>query len=85
MPIVPLTIADMKPLLAIDAADTSADTNLTALLSAQQPALEYGLDPAILAASAGNAGLSATPGIGPGGSDGGRISAASGAGAGGNG
>ncbi len=64
MPIVPLTIADMKPLLAIDAADTSADTNLTALLSAQQPALEYGLDPAILAASAGNAGLSATLALG---------------------
>ncbi len=60
MPILPLAITDLKPLLAIAAADTSADADLTLLLAAQQPALEYGLDPAILAASAGSAGLMAT-------------------------
>ncbi len=60
MSILPLTITDLKPLLAIAAADTSADADLTLLLAAQQPALEYSLDPAILAASAGSAGLLAT-------------------------
>ncbi len=60
MPFLPLAITDLKPLLAIAAADTSADADLTLLLAAQQPALEYGLDPAILAASAGSAGLLAT-------------------------
>ena len=60
MPILPLAITDLKPLLAIAAADTSADADLTLLLAAQQPALEYSLDPAILAASAGSAGLAAT-------------------------
>lgn len=56
----PLTIADLKPLLALDAADTTFDADLTALLTAQQTTLEYMLDPAILAASAGSAGLAAT-------------------------
>lgn len=60
MPILPLAIMDLKPLLAIAAEDTYADADLTLLLAAQQPALEYGLDPAILAASAGSAGLMAT-------------------------
>ena len=60
MPILPLTIADLKPICAIAATDTSSDADLTVLLTAQQPALEYGLDPAILAASAGDAGLQAT-------------------------
>jgi len=60
MPILPLAITDLKPLLALAAADTSADADLTLLLAAQQPALEYGLDPAILTASAGSAGLMAT-------------------------
>ena len=59
MPTLPLTIADLKPLLAIAAADTTADADLTLLLAVQQPALEYTLDPAILAASAGDAGLEA--------------------------
>jgi hypothetical protein len=60
MLILPLTIADLKPLCAIDAGDTSSDADLTLLLTAQQPALEYSLDPAILALSAGDAGLQAT-------------------------
>lgn len=64
MLILPLTIADLKPLLAIDAADTSADADLNSLLTAQQAALEYALDPAILAASAGSAGLQATLALG---------------------
>jgi hypothetical protein len=60
MPILPLTIADLKPLLALDAADTTFDADLTVLLTGQQAALEYTLDPAILTASAGSAGLAAT-------------------------
>lgn len=56
----PLTIADLKPLLALGAADTTFDADLTALLMGQQAALEYTLDPAILTASAGSAGLEAT-------------------------
>ena len=60
MLVLPLTIAALKPLCAIDAADTSCDADLTLLLAANQPALEYGLDPAILAASAVDLGLQAT-------------------------
>ena len=60
MPILPLTIADLKPLLALDAADTTFDADLALLLAGQQAALEYTLDPAILTASAGSAGLQAT-------------------------
>ena len=36
MPILPLTIADLKPLLALDAADTTFDADLTLLLTTQQ-------------------------------------------------
>lgn len=57
MPILPLTLTDLKPLLAVAAADTTLDADLLLLLTAQQPALEYGLDPAILAASAADPGL----------------------------
>ncbi|MGI4789613.1 MAG: hypothetical protein ACRYFS_12270 [Janthinobacterium lividum] len=60
MSVLPLTIADLKPLCAIETADTSSDADLTLLLTAQQPALEYGLDVGILAASAGDSGLQAT-------------------------
>ena len=60
MPILPLTIADLKPLLALQSADTTFDADLTTLLTTQQAALEYTLDPAILTASAGSAGLQAT-------------------------
>ena len=60
MSILPLTIAGLKPLCAIGAADTTSDADLTLLLTAQQPVLEYSLDPAILAASVGDAGLQAT-------------------------
>ncbi len=60
MSILPLTIADLKPLLALGATDTTYDADLTLLLLGQQAALEYTLDPAILTASAGNAGLLAT-------------------------
>ena len=60
MLILPLTIADLKSLLALEAADTSADADLAALLTTPQAALEYALDPAVLAASTGSAGLQAT-------------------------
>ena len=59
MPILPLTIADLKPLLALEATDTTFDSDLTILLAGHLTALEYMLDPAILAASAGDAGLRA--------------------------
>ena len=55
-----VTVADLKRLCGMEAGDVSPDEELGALLAAQQPALEYGLDPAILAASAGDAGLRAT-------------------------
>ena len=60
MSILPLTIADLKPLLALQPTDTTFDADLTALVAGQQAALEYALDPAILAASAGSTGLQAT-------------------------
>ena len=60
MPTLTLTHADLKPLCAIEAADTSLDSDLDALIAAQQPVLEYALDPAVLAASSANAGLLAT-------------------------
>ena len=60
MPVLTVTHADLKPLCAIDAGDTSSDDGLDALITAQQPVLEYALDPAVLAASASNTGLQAT-------------------------
>ncbi len=51
MSLLPLTHADLKRLCAIEAADTSQDADLDGLLAAQQPALEYALDPAILRAA----------------------------------
>lgn len=60
MPILPVTIADLKPLLALQSADTTFDADLTILLTGRQAALEYTLDPAVLTASAGDAGLQAT-------------------------
>jgi hypothetical protein len=60
MPTLPLTHADLKRLCAIEDADTSADTDLDALITAQQPVWEYALDPAILTAASTNTGLQAT-------------------------
>ena len=54
-----VTMADVKRLCAIDAGDTSQDADISALLAGEQAALEYGLDPAVLAASLGDAGLAA--------------------------
>ncbi len=56
----PLTIADLKPLLALKAADTTFDAELTLLLAGRLATLEYALDPAVLTASAGDDGLRAT-------------------------
>ncbi len=63
MSLLPLTHADLKRLCTIGAADTSEDAALDDLLAAQQPALEYALDPAILQAATlptADAGLRAT-------------------------
>ncbi len=59
MPILPITIADLKPLLAVAGTDTVFDADLAALLATVQGAVEYTLDPAVLAASAGDGGLRA--------------------------
>lgn len=52
MSLLPLTRADLKRLCAMEAGDTSQDAALDDLLAAQQPVLEYALDPAILQAAA---------------------------------
>ena len=54
----PVTLAGVKLLCGIG--DTSQDAGITALIALEQPALEYALDPAILANAAGDAGLLAT-------------------------
>ena len=59
MPILPITSADLKPLLALRSTDTAFDAELGVLLTTMQAAIEYTLDPAVLAASAGDAGLGA--------------------------
>lgn len=64
MPILVLTVADLKPLCGLDIGDTGSDAALSALLLGPQAALEYGLDPGVLAASAGDAGLRATLSLG---------------------
>lgn len=60
MPILPVTRDDLKRLCALNTGDTTDDAALDAVIAAGQPVLEYALDPAILAAAAGNAGLQAT-------------------------
>jgi len=63
MSLLPLTSADLKRLCGIDAGDTSQDAALEDLRTAQQPVLEYALDPAVLRAAsspAADAGLRAT-------------------------
>ena len=57
-----LTIAkaDLKRLCALDPTDTTPDSDLDALISAEQPVGEWGLDPAVLTASASDPGLRAT-------------------------
>ena len=51
MSLLPLTHADLKRLCAIEAGDTSQDAALDDLLAAQQPVLEYAMDPAVLRAA----------------------------------
>ena len=58
-----VALADVKRLLAVPGSDTSQDAALTALITAEQLAREYALDPAVLAAAVSalvpNAGLKA--------------------------
>jgi hypothetical protein len=56
--VLPVTLDGVKLLCGIG--DTSQDTGVSALIALEQPALEYALDPAILANSAHDAGLLAT-------------------------
>ena len=46
----PVTLAGVKLLCGIG--DTSQDAGITALIALEQPALEYALDPAVLANAA---------------------------------
>ena len=62
-PVLAVAVADVKRLLSVDPADSSQDLALAALITAEQLALEYALDPAVLAAAVSvvtpNAGLKA--------------------------
>lgn len=59
-----VAVGDLKRLLAVEPGDSSQDAALGAFLAAEQLAVEYGLDAAILTASATNAGLRALLGLG---------------------
>lgn len=48
-PVITVTLSEIKRLCMI--ADGSQDADITALLTAEQPAWEYGIDPAVLAAA----------------------------------
>ncbi len=50
-PVIAVTLAEIKRLCMIAGTDTSQDADITALLAAEQPAWEYGIDPAVLAAA----------------------------------
>ena len=58
-PVITVTLSEIKRLCMIDSADTSQDADITALLTAEQPAWEYGIDPAVLAAAQTDTRLSA--------------------------
>ena len=64
MAVLTIAVADVKRLCAIPDMDTSQDTDVAALISAEQVAHEYALDPAVLTAaqatSPANPGLVAT-------------------------
>lgn len=64
LPILPVTRDDLKRLCALDAGDTTHDAALDAAVAAEQPVLEYALDPAVLGAAAGSGGLQATLALG---------------------
>ena len=59
-----IAVADLKRLVGIAAGDTSQDAALGAVLAAEQAVWEYGMDPAVLAAAAGDAGLGAVLALG---------------------
>jgi hypothetical protein len=60
MAVLSIGTADIKRLCSIPASDTSQDSDVAALIAAEQVVLEYALDPAVLTASAGDSGLLAT-------------------------
>ena len=68
-----IAVADLKRLVGIAAGDTSQDTALGATLAAEQAVWEYGLDPAVLAASVGDAGPAGGAGAGGSGAAGGEL------------
>lgn len=54
-----ITTAEIKRLCAVASSDTTQDADIAALVAAEQAAVEYALDPAVLTASALDAGLRA--------------------------
>ena len=67
MAVLSITVAEIKRLCAISGADTSQDDDIAALISAEQAAHEYALDPAVVqaaqAADLVNPLLPAAPGL----------------------
>jgi hypothetical protein len=68
MAVLSIAVTDIKRLCAIPDAETAQDTDVAALIAAEQGALEYSLDPAVLIAAQAtdpvNAGLVATLSLG---------------------
>ncbi len=60
MTVLTIALNDLKNLCALDLTDTTPDAVLNAVIAAEQSVYEYALDPAVLTASAGSAGLQAT-------------------------
>ena len=60
MTVLTIALNDLKNLCALSLTDTTPDADLNAVIAAEQSVYEYALDPAILTASAGSAGLGAT-------------------------
>ena len=57
-------MAELKRLLGMATGDASQDAALSAVIGAEQAVWEYGMDPAVLAASVGDAGLRAVLALG---------------------
>ena len=88
MAVLTIGTADIKRLCAIGGGDLSHDADIAALVSVEQPAWEYGLDPSVVTAAgggdagpagAGQSGAGGDADAGGGGTDGGQLSGAGGA------
>lgn len=64
MSVLSVSVGDLRRLCGIDASDSTQDDALQAVLDAEQPVIEYQLDPDRLAATATDSGLAATLALG---------------------